>query len=548
MCCVAFANGANDISRAAATLVGSGIGTYRKTLRWGIAWTLVGSLLSGIIAGGVAQGFAQSVAAAVSVHPCMIYAIASGAIVWVAFATFKCLPVSTTHAILGSVLAMKWLARGTPPWADPSIFKGFFIPLLSSPVISLVCLLVVRALSDKTTQWLNARRVSLHAAKKTGCLSLDRAHWISSGLVGMSRGINDSAKIWALIIPLIAITGTHGALLLPAAVVFVALSMALGSWLAGQRVTELLADRITKMRPEEGLFANASTALIIITASFLGFPVASSHVIGGAIIGVGLSRSERTVNWSVVSEMVMSWVCTLPGAGVLATVCYSLSYPLVHHLTPLLRQQPLATFLFVGAGLLSALAMALLRSGRVRLMSRRPASSVATPIAVIQRLFLFVCSGNTSRSPMAQAICNAEIAKRLKIPLESLHQFGVEALSAGLSAKAGTPMNSEAQDALREMGITDVIHTARKLDAQMVNRAEAVFCMTEEQRVAAMARFPDAASKIYRLDPEGDMDDPSGKGSTTFVMMARVLKRLISERLTYLAVGTSASGNYTVNY
>ncbi len=117
----------------------------------------------------------------------------------------------------------------------------------------------------------------------------------------MSRGINDSAKIWALIIPLIAITGTHGALLIPAAVVFVALSMALGSWLAGQRVTELLADRITKMSPEEGLFANASTALIIITASFLGFPVASSHVIGGAIIGVGLSRAKRTVDWRVVS-------------------------------------------------------------------------------------------------------------------------------------------------------------------------------------------------------------------------------------------------------
>jgi protein-tyrosine phosphatase len=136
---------------------------------------------------------------------------------------------------------------------------------------------------------------------------------------------------------------------------------------------------------------------------------------------------------------------------------------------------------------------------------------------VIQRLFLFVCSGNTSRSPMAQAICNAEIAKRLKIPLESLHQFGVEALSAGLCAKSGMPMTSQAQDALREIGITGVIHTARQLDAQMVNRAEAVFCMTDEQRVAAITMFPDAASKIYRLHPEEDIDDPSGEGPATFL-------------------------------
>jgi protein-tyrosine-phosphatase len=80
---------------------------------------------------------------------------------------------------------------------------------------------------------------------------------------------------------------------------------------------------------------------------------------------------------------------------------------------------------------------------------------------------------------------------------------------------------------------------------QMVNRAEAVFCMTDEQRVAAIAMFPDAASKIYRLHPEGDIDDPSGKGPTTFVNMARVLKHLISERLTNLAVGTRVS--YTVS-
>jgi inorganic phosphate transporter, PiT family len=539
ICCMAFANGSNDISRAAATLVGSGIASYQKSLRWGIVWTFVGSLLSGVIAGGVAQRLAASLAETERVNPLAVYGVASGAILWVAGSSFKGLPVSTTHALLGSILAMNWLARGAPPWGDPSVLKGFVIPLLSSPVISLACLFAFRAASDKTIQLCKSRDVLVDRANKSIFCSVDRGHWISSGLVGMSRGINDSAKIWALIIPLIATAGTANALLIPAAVVLVAVSMAFGSWLAGQRVTELLAHRITKMSPEEGLFANATTALVITIASFLGFPVASSHVIGGAIIGVGLTRLKRAVNWQVVSEMVLSWVCTLPGAGLSAAVCYSLSPQLFSQ--ALVKEHSLGLFVFVGAVFL--IALVLLSAAPIRLMFRRRARAGSAPITLTQRLFLFVCGSNTSRSPMAQAICNAEIAERLKIPRELLQRFGVEALSAGLSAKPETPMTPEAQDALQEIGITGVMHTARQLNAEMVNRAEAVFCMTEEQCAAVVAMCPHAAPKVYRLNSDADIDDPSGKGQTAFISIAGVLKSLISERLNDLAIARSAPAN-----
>lgn len=154
----------------------------------------------------------------------------------------------------------------------------------------------------------------------------------------------------------------------------------------------------------------------------------------------------------------------------------------------------------------------------------------------LQRLFIFICSGNTSRSPMAQAICNAEMATRLKVPLEALGTRGMQALSAGLSAKPGTPMTADAQDVLREIGIPALEHQARNLDAQTAERAEAIFCMTEEQRQLAMAMFPKAAAKIHRLKQDSDIEDPSGKGRADFLGVARLLQHSINERLEDLGI------------
>jgi len=154
-----------------------------------------------------------------------------------------------------------------------------------------------------------------------------------------------------------------------------------------------------------------------------------------------------------------------------------------------------------------------------------------SPLNTLQRLFVFVCTGNTSRSPMAQAICNAQIAKRMRVPLESQASFGVQAMSAGLSVQAGTPMTKNAQDALRQIGISALIHSARNLDSETVAKAEVIFCMTEEQRQTAISMFAEAAPRIQCLHTQGDIDDPKGKDQTAFVTLAKLLEKLISERL-----------------
>lgn len=180
----------------------------------------------------------------------------------------------------------------------------------------------------------------------------------------------------------------------------------------------------------------------------------------------------------------------------------------------------------LGACLLvgSALALRLRRAGE---------------LGALQRLFVFVCSGNTSRSPMAQAICNAEIARRLGLPLEALGEFGVRAVSAGLSARMGSPMAGEAIAALGEIGVPALPHASQNLTAELVAKAEAIFCMTGEQRRATVERFPEALKKTYCLNPDGDLDDPSGKGLEVFLSLAQWLQALVRRRLNDLGLACS---------
>jgi protein-tyrosine phosphatase len=107
----------------------------------------------------------------------------------------------------------------------------------------------------------------------------------------------------------------------------------------------------------------------------------------------------------------------------------------------------------------------------------------------------------------------------------------VQALSAGLSATPGAVMSAQAQDSLREIGVPAFEHRARNLDEQLVKNAEAIFCMTEEQRQLTMAKFPGAAAKVHRLSQDHDIADPSGKGQTEFLEIAKMLLHLIEDRL-----------------
>ena len=145
-------------------------------------------------------------------------------------------------------------------------------------------------------------------------------HWVTSGATSFVRGLNDTPKIVALVLVTAALSvGTPIGKTWAFAVV--ALGMVAGSWVAGQKVTKVLAEKVTPMDHQEGFIANLVTAGLVGPGAALGLPMSTTHVSSGAIIGVGVPKKAE-LNWKTVQSMALTWILTIPLAAVLGVSAF----------------------------------------------------------------------------------------------------------------------------------------------------------------------------------------------------------------------------------
>jgi inorganic phosphate transporter, PiT family len=353
---LAFANGTNDVSKAIATLVGSGITNYRTAIVWGTVWTVLGACVSGVAASAMVKTFSSGLMTPGTVTPPILgSSVLTGAMIWVLVASRTGLPVSTTHALTGAIVGAGLAAfAGELIWS--AIAKKIALPLLLSPPLALILSVLLHpALRTAATRWegsclclLPASRalVALDAKGMTRTLfqtgrmvvavpsqcdqtglpgftiGLDSIHWISSGLASFARGMNDAPKIAAIVLLGSAVASWPSAQFQISIFVGVALAMGLGSYLGGLRVTKVLAEKVTTMDHAEGLSANLTTSSLVLVSATMGLPVSTTHVSSSAIIGIGLLKGMRAIRWRTVRDMVLAWIVTLPAAGLLAWLAY----------------------------------------------------------------------------------------------------------------------------------------------------------------------------------------------------------------------------------
>ncbi len=159
---------------------------------------------------------------------------------------------------------------------------------------------------------------------------------------------------------------------------------------------------------------------------------------------------------------------------------------------------------------------------------------------ILQRLadftVLFICSGNTCRSPMAAALATSMLAKKLGVRPEELPLRHVVVQSAGVHAQRGMRAAREAVDTVKQMGADLSAHFSQPATVDVLRRADVIYTMTQAHRDELVEIFPGAAGKTQRIDPRGDVPDPIGAGVGAYREVAGRLVELLEQPLSGLAL------------
>ena len=315
-----FVNGFHDAANSIATIVSTRVLTPLQGVCWAAFFNFVAAFTFGT---AVAETIGSGLIDINQVNQTVIFAGLVGAIIWDLITWRYGLPTSSSHALIGG-------------YAGAAVVKAGFDVLILGGWIKTVAFIIIAPLLGWglgtlfmiILYWL-FRKQTPTAADRV----FRRGQLVSAGLYSLGHGTNDAQKTMGIIAGVLftvpayqhLVSDAAGNLVIPFWIVLMAhAAIALGTLTGGWRIVHTVGSKITKLIPMGGFAAETAGAITLFASTALGVPVSTTHVITGAIVGVGAARRVRAVRWGVAGRIVWAWVLTIPAAGVIAALTYTL--------------------------------------------------------------------------------------------------------------------------------------------------------------------------------------------------------------------------------
>ena len=306
-----FTNGFHDTANAMATTVATKALKPRVAVGLAAVMNLLGAFLSLKVAAVVASGIVDQAHVTLSI----VLAGLTGAILWNVVTWFFGMPSSSSHALIGGILGATIAGAGTVLWSGVAakvLFPALFAPVVAGGVAALGVWLARRA-----------ARATAEGIQRNGGRA---GQVVSASLISLAHGTNDAQKTMGVITLALVANGTIAAEASTPTWVIVAcaLAIAIGTFSGGWRVIHTMGTKLFPIENTHGIAAQSASAATILASSHFGYPLSTTQVASGAVVGTGMATGARRVSWPVVSRMVLTWVITLPGAGLVAAAAMGL--------------------------------------------------------------------------------------------------------------------------------------------------------------------------------------------------------------------------------
>lgn len=250
-----------------------------------------------------------------------------GAIVWNLGTWWFGIPSSSSHALVGGLAAAVVVAAGPQyvVWGFHELATTGHFTGVTKVLLALVLSPVIGFWAGFLVHRLMSTLLLVSGARPSANNYLRRVQFFTSAGLAFSHGANDAQKSMGVITLVLLLGGFINEFVVPFWVVLsCAIAITLGILSGGWRIVRTIGFGIYKVRPLHALDTQLTSAAVIFTASMIGAPVSTTHVVSSSIMGIGASERPKAVRWAKAKEIVSTWIITIPGSGLVAALTYGL--------------------------------------------------------------------------------------------------------------------------------------------------------------------------------------------------------------------------------